>query len=89
MQDMSSAILADGVRLTLPVPVDPFQSDEVCLEAQIQNVTPSAICMETVSLEPSPLFDGGYQPAGQHRRLVNAAKTHQLRIKKARVVCFK
>ena len=35
-----------------------FQSDEVYLEAQIQNVTPAAICMETVSLEPSPLFDG-------------------------------
>ncbi|KAF0298761.1 Trafficking protein particle complex subunit 13 [Amphibalanus amphitrite] len=33
------------------------ESDEVCLEAQIQNVTPSAICMETVTLEPSPLFD--------------------------------
>ena len=79
MQDMSSAILADGVRLTLPVPVDPFQSDEVCLEAQIQNVTPSAICMETVSLEPSPLFDGGWQP-GNIAGLSTPRKTHQLHI---------
>ncbi|XP_037078208.1 trafficking protein particle complex subunit 13-like isoform X2 [Pollicipes pollicipes] len=33
------------------------ESDEVYLEAQIQNVTPAAMCMEGVSLEPSPLFD--------------------------------
>jgi len=33
------------------------ESDEVYLEAQIQNVTPAAMFMESVSLEPSPLFD--------------------------------
>lgn len=30
-----------------------FQSDEVYLEAQIQNITPGPIYMERVSLEPS------------------------------------
>ena len=33
-----------------------FQSDEVYLEAQIQNITPGAIYMEKVSLEPSAQY---------------------------------
>lgn len=32
------------------------QSDEVYLEAQIQNITPGPIYMEHVSLEPSPQY---------------------------------
>lgn len=33
-----------------------FQSDEVFLEAQIQNITPGPIYMERVSLEPSSQY---------------------------------
>lgn len=35
-----------------------FQSDEVYLEAQIQNLTAGPICLEKVSLESSHLFTG-------------------------------
>ena len=34
-----------------------LQSDDIFLEAQIQNITPNAIYMERVLLEPSPQFD--------------------------------
>ena len=33
-----------------------FQSDDVYLEAQIQNITPGPIFMERVSLEASPMY---------------------------------
>ena len=33
-----------------------FQSDEVFLEAQVQNVTQSVLCLEKVVLDPSMLF---------------------------------
>lgn len=32
------------------------ESDEVYLEAQVQNITKAPMCLEKVSLEPSPLF---------------------------------
>lgn len=32
------------------------ESDEVYLEAQVQNITKSSMCLEKVSLDPSPLF---------------------------------
>ena len=34
----------------------PFQSEDVFLEAQVQNVTSGHLCLEKVSLEPSPMF---------------------------------
>ena len=33
-----------------------FQSDDIYLEAQIQNITPGPIYLERVPLEPSPLY---------------------------------
>ena len=33
-----------------------FQSEDVFLEAQVQNVTSGHLCLEKVSLEPSPMF---------------------------------
>lgn len=37
-----------------------LKSDEVYLEAQIQNLTAGPICLEKVSLESSHLFSGGF-----------------------------
>lgn len=37
---------------------DLFQSDEVYLEAQVQNITSGPISLEKVSLESSHLFNG-------------------------------
>ena len=35
-----------------------FQTDEIYLEAQIQNLTAGPICLEKVALESSYLFTG-------------------------------
>lgn len=37
-----------------------LQSDEVYLEAQIQNLTAGPICLEKVALESSHLFSGKF-----------------------------
>ncbi len=38
-----------------------MQSDDVYLEAQIQNTTVDRpLCLDKVTLEPSPLFEGIY-----------------------------
>ena len=34
-----------------------FQNDLVFLEAQVQNITTSTMCMEQVTLEPSQYYD--------------------------------
>lgn len=34
------------------------QSDEVYLEAGVQNITSGPLCLEKVELEPSPYFSG-------------------------------
>ena len=33
-----------------------FQSEDVFLEAQVQNVTAGPLCLEKVGLDPSPMF---------------------------------
>lgn len=35
-----------------------YQSDEVYLEAGVQNITSGPLCLEKVELEPSPYFSG-------------------------------